>query len=466
MLRSSLCVAGVALLAASATAQQDASSRLHTITSPIKRVTYDVSTGTVRPQKGPSVFFGPDIVYNNTCDSGFYAGMSPTERFSDNGQIPGDDNGELLGCGGAGDAYKINGWTMAYCADRASIDLAQNFHSSHDNCTAQSTLIPTAAFTATGLPGNGTGGVLCWILTFDLMGGSAEFSLLSDADGIWDAVGGLDTFGTSYELTNITGTASGIILSGNPVFLAMGCDFAVNTVFELGDPTGSSPMGTGYGSTDSFGLEDATGYLGCFFFGGWPANPWSSYYLQLHSDDAQCGVCDPTAPGCGQGGGAACPCVLGGVPNNPVGADEGCINSTGSGSLLVGGAGTGTSISAENFTLRGFQLPAANNMLYFTGKLLGGGGAIYAGVNCMSGATNRVTDPSYNTGSGDVTSSSGALSITTVGNTLAPGYFTPGTYFFQIWHRDLLSCDNGPLPPGVFGEFANFSAGVTVILSL
>jgi hypothetical protein len=466
MLRSSLCVAGVALFAASATAQQDASSRLHSITSPVKRVTYDVSTGTVRPQKGPSVFFGPDILYNNTCDTGFYAGMSPTERFSDNGQLPGTDNGQLPGCAsGVLSSYKINGWTIGYCADRASIDLAQNFHQSHDNCTGQSSLTPTATFAVTGLPGNGTGGVLCWILTFDLMGGSGEFSMVSDGDGVWDGTGAIDTFGTSYELTNITGTASGIILAGNPVFLNMGCDFAVNTVFSLGDPTGSSPQGTGYGSTDSFGLEDGTGYLGCFFFGGWPANPWSSYYLQLYTDDAQCGTGQITTPVCGQDAGGSCPCTLGGSPNDPVGVDEGCVNSSGVGSLLEGGAGSGTSVSGEDFTLRGHQLPAAQNMLYFAGTALGGGISIYSGVNCMGGSTNRV-DGGYTTGTGDVTSPMGATSITTVGNALAPGYFAPGTYYFQIWHRDLLSCDNGPLPPLNFGEFANFGGGAGVTLTL
>lgn len=390
--------------------------------------------------------------------------MSPTERFSDNGQLPGDDNGQLPGCGGPGNMYVINGWTMGYCADRATIDLAQRFHSVHDNCTAQSTLIPTASFTATGLPGNGTGGVLCWIITFDLMGTSGEFSLASDADGIWDGSGALDTFGTSYELTNITGTALGVILAGNPVFLAMGCDFAVNTVFELGDPTGSSPQGTGYGSTDSFGLEDATGYLGCFFFGGWPANPWSSYYLQLHAEEA-CLDESLGTPVCGQEVGGSCPCVLGGSPNDPVTVNAGCVNSTGQGSLLEAGAGSGLSISAENFTLRGYQLPAAHNMLYFAGTALGGGVSIYSGVNCMGGATNRV-DGGYTTGSGDVTSSTGANSITTVGNTLAPGYFVPGTYYFQIWHRDLLSCDNGPLPPLNFGEFANFGGGLSIPLTL
>ena len=99
-----------------------------------------------------------------------------------------------------------------------------------------------------------------------------------------------------------------------------------------------------------------------------------------------------------------------------------------------------------------------------SGTALGGGVSIYSGVTCMCGSTNRV-DGFYTTGSGDVKSPSGPSCITTVGNTLAPGYLVPDTYDFQIWRRDLLSCSNGPLPALGFGEFANFSAGIGVTLS-
>lgn len=62
MCRTILSAAGFVLLAASVSAQQDAGSRLHSIANPVKRVTYDVSTGTARPQKGPSLFFGPQVI--------------------------------------------------------------------------------------------------------------------------------------------------------------------------------------------------------------------------------------------------------------------------------------------------------------------------------------------------------------------------------------------------------------------
>ena len=74
----------------------------------------------------------------------------------------------------------------------------------------------------------------------------------------------------------------------------------------------------------------------------------------------------------------------------PVSFSQGCVNSTGLGGKLDGGAGTGISISGENFTLRGYQLPAGQNMLFFAGTALGGGVSIYSGVLCMGGTTNRI----------------------------------------------------------------------------
>jgi len=326
MLRSSLSAIGVIALGATTLAQTDASSRLHSTTQKPRQLTYEMASGTLRPEKGPSAFFGPDVVYNNTCIQGtlFFAGMSAGDAFLDNGEVPASDNGQLNGCD---DNLLMNGFTFGYCSDQATVDMVVGFYELHDNCTDIATATgTTCVYTLTGLPGTNTGVPLCWALTVDLMGTTVEWPFLADGDGTWQAAAAQDTFGYTYEITNVTGTATGIILAGGPIFLGNGCDFAVGTVYELADPTGTAPLGTGYGSTDSFGLSQLGVYAGCFFFGGWPANPWSSYYMIVYEEDAGCSS-EVGTPFCFGDGSDAPPCAAGN--GSAPGSGTGCVNSSG-----------------------------------------------------------------------------------------------------------------------------------------
>ena len=69
MLRSSLFMASAVLLSTAAFAQNDASSKLRPVTSPVKNAgTYHVATGAWTRAKAPTANLGPDTIYNNTCD--------------------------------------------------------------------------------------------------------------------------------------------------------------------------------------------------------------------------------------------------------------------------------------------------------------------------------------------------------------------------------------------------------------
>jgi hypothetical protein len=448
MLRSSLSAFGVIALCATTVAQTDGSSRLHTTTQKPKQITYEMATGTLRPEKGPSAFFGPDVLYNNNCilTTLFFAGMSPTDVFLDNGQVPSSGNGELPGCN---DSLLMNGFVFGYCTDLPTIDAMICFYELHDNCTDIALATGTTCwYTLTGLPGSSSG-VACWAILVDLMGTTVEWPFLADGDGVWNNAGPLDTFGYTYEILNVgASTSTGIILAGEPIHLGQGCDFAVGSVYELADPTGTNPLGTGYGSTDAFGLMNAGAYVGCFFFGGWPANPWSSYYMVVFGD-AGCSACCSTVVCDGTGTNPiSCPC---GNNNGGMG-DQGCVHTGGGGGMLCV-----DDCSLANFGATASNLPAGNGGIFLTGTVQSGGAAPFDGITCTAGSTLRL-QAGFETSSGMRVSTGGA--ITTEGNTVSPGYFVVGnTYVMVYWFRDVAA---GVSPCGFQ---ANFTTTVSFTLT-
>ena len=112
-------------LAPAAFAQNDASSKPHPITSPIKDAgTYHLATGTWTRAKAPTANLGPDTIYNNTCLLYIYYGLSSLETMVDSGRLPSTNSGSVPGSvPGTSDVYGINGFLIAYCAFNAQVDL-------------------------------------------------------------------------------------------------------------------------------------------------------------------------------------------------------------------------------------------------------------------------------------------------------------------------------------------------------
>jgi hypothetical protein len=309
-------------------------------------------------------------------------------------------------------------------------------------------MIATATFVLTGLPGSSGGDSACYAITVDLAGTTMEFSMAASGDGT--ATTPPDTFGVSYEFLNLTSTGVGPMLAGDPVFDGTGCDFLVGTVFEISDPTGSAPYGTGYGSSDEFALVLHGVWAGCFFFGGGPGgDPWTSTHLRLFSPDAGCA--SPVTPTCAGDGSypstsaLACPC---GNTSTP-GSGEGCVNSTVSGGSLEGVPGSGASIALDDLALRAGHPPGNSGLLLVNHSIMPVGVAVFDGLGCVGGGP-RILPGVDNGLAGDLVPANGFRELPGILSATAaiggPGFVVPGsTYFAQYWYRDVL-CGPPPSP--------------------
>ena len=81
MLRSSLFAASAVLLSTAAFAQNDASSKLRPVTSPVKNAgTYHLATGTWTRAKAPTAHLGPDALYAKADEALYRAKQKGRDR--------------------------------------------------------------------------------------------------------------------------------------------------------------------------------------------------------------------------------------------------------------------------------------------------------------------------------------------------------------------------------------------------
>lgn len=354
MLRSSLTTLGVVLLGATALAQTDLRSLVRPITSPVKNAgTLNLTTGQWTRANGGQVFAtaGPDIVYANTCFSGYYGGMGQVglETWTDEGAIPKPGTPQTPSISvpggfdtepGCADTYLINGFLIGYCTFQTSFSCDINFYDQYQQpgtfCTVPGA--PTATFVITGLPASTAVGIqACWTVGFDLSGGTGTFTL----EGTDDPLGaGRAQFGWSFTLTgpSLAATpdgpiiAGGVSTSGSPLT----CTGVDSTRWDIRGiaptwPSNVSPgpiipgaleEGSGMMSQDAFRTDGATtapSGPGCYYFGG---NPTASFHLELYA--AEC-VGDVGVPYCGGTQLPGCPC---GPPTNTA---AGCQNTANTG---------------------------------------------------------------------------------------------------------------------------------------
>jgi hypothetical protein len=437
MLRSSLSLACVAALCATSSAQQTAPRyKAQPVPSTVRDAgVYHVATG-AWTRKASAVNIGADIIYNNTCSTGYYSPLSG-DAFNDEGRIPSPSSPNNLGSKpGCATSYTIDGFQIAYCTDQAAGPgtITYNFHETFAGCTSAIGLTPTAGFQVAGLPGAGTGTGLCWIVTLDLdsppQTASLAFAMLADGDGTYSTGTG-DTFGWTQEsnLPDANQLATGPLIQGN---------FNVCTGFDgtrWDTVINYLEAGTGMTNSNSFYIENGPTAAGCYWFGaGFPGQ--ASFHLELYSD--ACGAVPTGTPFCDSVGGAACPCA--GAPQVGV-ANRGCMNSF---STNAGLTATGTaSISADTVVLSVDQIPAAS-VLFFQGTVQQAGGAGVAfgdGKRCAGGTVIRLHTHTGQGTPGSATSSypstgpdhSGPpdLSVSVKGAIGAPGSRT-----YQAWYRN------------------------------
>jgi len=413
MLRPSLTTAAVAVLCTGAMAQTDMSSRLKSITAPVKNAgIYHVATGTWTRHGSIANVTGPDTIYNNTCAPVYFTDMLSTEKYQHRSRIPSlsspvvatvvpgrpsTDNDSAPGC--AND-YLVNGFEVAYCSSATIVtDWRYEFANSYQLCGAGD-MVPQYTIDVTGLPGGTvTGAQQCWIVNLDISGGTAGGMLLSaDGDGTYN--GTLDEFGFSFNTTNaaLNGTSTGPILAGDFTWtggpgtvsgVLTPCTGTDGTIWD--NPINLAEEGTGMGSMNFF--RDAGGPIsapsgpGCYWFGG---APHADFWLKLYADP-NCPDPDPLVEFCfpNAGGTRSCPCGNQPSPND---GTRGCNNY---GPTPAGGTGgaqlaaTGNAVASAStdlvFHVTNMQTPCTIVVLFCGTTTLSPGVQSGAGVRCIAG---------------------------------------------------------------------------------
>ena len=420
--RPVLAAALVLAVAQSTSAQQAMSAQQ---TAPMRRTaplrdggTFHLDTGTWTRKSASHAALGPDVLYNNTCSTGYFAPLSQA-TFVDEGRLPSPTAPTPTGCAAN---YRVDGFTFSYCTDQVAGALTTYTHAFYQSYSACGPIVgtaPTAMVTLTGLPASPiTGNVACWSVTIDL-GVTGSFVLAADGDGDFDGGPTADRFGWAMR-TSAPGTQTGPAISGAPTQ----CPPGSGTVFS--PPPG---VGTGLGNNDSFRITEVPPgsplYLeGCHFFGG---NPFAGFALALYGT-----ACPTTTTGevlyCfGDGAGTPCPCANHAAPA----AQSGCLNSLATGATLRA-LGT-ASLANDSLSLLGANMTNAP-CLYFQGTTRQNGGfgdAFGDGLRCAGGAAVRLGAYSNGNGSSQIPAPNEAR-ISVRG-----GVASPGTRTYQVWYRNV-----------------------------
>ena len=321
MFRSSLIVAGAALLCSTAAAQHRIDpARMVPVTGQIRNAgTVDVTTGKwTKPNAQPKK--AVQTVYNNTCSwttAAYYSSLGECEDSYDEGAIPSTTRPGAPPT--AADSQTMTSVQILYCTYNATpvggIDIELAFWDKlNGTCvggipptppdwnTTATAYIPLAGI---GLPGSTlNGNQACWIVTLDVSNGG--WVMASDGDGVFDGVPAEDLFIWGRRFNTATpsaATPNGFVIAGDPSYGPGSCSYAIPCATDPlnggatcgtgldtwdgewinvdGIAAGSS-AGTPAGCTNSIA---AYGYgTNCYWFNGYPTNPFGSYWLELEGE--------------------------------------------------------------------------------------------------------------------------------------------------------------------------------------
>ena len=297
MLRSSLIAAGAVILGGTAAAQQVETS-FHTKMTPVQHGgIFHVATGTWTRNVPQAVNLGPDIIYNNTANTGGFtsggiASQTVSFDFADAGIIPSTSNPVA----GNRDNYNVNCVEIAYCVGDDSgatgpLNVEVQLYNQYTTCQDPSTALNVGGFLGTGLPNydpvsTPAGYFDCWLVEFDLSGGG-EICIKGDGDGVYDGTIDFDQFGIGARFDPdgsggyLGGITVGPILAGDRDWTAA----AVGGPYGFGGggdtyygpaetcvPTAGGENSSGFEQEDAWWTGDrpATAQAaGCYWFGGY-----------------------------------------------------------------------------------------------------------------------------------------------------------------------------------------------------
>lgn len=267
-------------------------------------------------------------VYNNTCTytgGNFRDEVGTCVTFFDEGRIPGTTSPNAPA--GVTDDNLITSFEIAYCTRTANglIDVKIGFFENWGGCLAGvgGSWTGTLASNATAyfdfgsaagfpLPGDPVpgGAFQCNKVTIAL--GNTSFCMVSDGDGIFDNISRLDTFAWSLDSNTPANPPSegiSLIRTGDPSLSApSGCTYNIPCGSDP-SPVNSispspNPCGHGLGTVDAWWMNidgaptgggagncvgTPAGGAGCYWFNGYPANPFASYWMVLGSSGSCAG---------------------------------------------------------------------------------------------------------------------------------------------------------------------------------
>ncbi len=321
---------------------------------------YHVGTGTWT--RTHTTLTPSEVYYTNSANTGFYGviGQGLDMIWTDEGNIP--SSGHVSG--GRDGSMVVQSLEFAYCS--GVLGTTQNggfiFYNSYASCTDPIGQ-PSVANLAFSVPGAGSSGVNCWLVTFDLTGSGAEFKLDADA-GVFDGTTALDNFGWTLLLDDQgSGGFNGPFLNGDPNNFAYGD----GTYYQ--NPTAT--LATGLDTRDQFWFSDPTSTIanGCYWFFGYAGgNPFASFWLTLNGKPN------------GGGGPGTKYCIAN--PNSAGGPAD--ISSSGSASSAAGNL-TLTSTPVPNQPGIFFHANNPVQVAFGNGFLCASGGLVRGGVVVASG---------------------------------------------------------------------------------
>ncbi len=392
---------------------------------------YHLATGTWTRGRSRTAALGADVIYRNDAWTGYFGNGLEGIFAVDEGMLPGPSSEQPHGAGSGGpqDAYLIDSFEFAYCAETnaGGIDWELRFYDAFrvcdnpddpDHCMHQAN--PTILLPA--LPTSGA----CWTVTVDLSGGS-EFCMQADgapcAPG-WQTHGfAFDFFGFGFLYDN-GGSPAGPMFAGNPPYAPEGDGTCYSPSFVCGTTA------TGLGQHDLLTLGDPWGGS-CIWSPGFPGigcgipppAPEFQLHLLLGTD---CST--PCLP----------PCV----------DERTCYpavpNSTGHPGLI---AITTCSLAADEILVTAGDLPhhQAGYLLIGNGSGVISNPPGAAGDLCLAGSTPGIGRYTADVG---VTGSLGLLATDLIGGAVGGGaghlpnppggQLQPGQVWgFQYWYRDV-----------------------------
>jgi hypothetical protein len=424
------------ILAATLQAQSSSHTQLHPITGPIKNAgTYHFGVGTWTRASHVANLAGAQVIYNNTCNTGYFGAQGLNETWSDEGRVPSPwgpvvPPNENAGCL---TAYTIDAFQIAYCTTLPTAFAATiGFQSSYMACSPPT---PTQSFALTGLPhGTPGGGQGCWLVTIDLTASSQTFTLTADGTGTFPP-GDLPTnhlFGWQFT-TNVATppNSSGPVIAGMYPTSTGGCPGVGGTSWDTlpGQPPSSS--GTGMDTQDRFRVDGSSTITpGCHFFGG---NPLASFHLRLFSNTG-CPLPHPGDYDCvpGQSSVQACPC---GNPQSPALSIRGCNNSSATGGATLLSSGV-ASLAADLLVFHAIgEKPTASSILLQADAFNSGGIVFGQGIRCAAGNLKRLY--LHSASGGNVTAPSGSdAPVSARSSALGDPIPAGATRQYMMYYRD------------------------------